>query len=75
MLVGANVRAELGRANRSQTWLGDRLGVTQASVSLRLSGRIALDITELVRIAEALNVPLSRLLDGVAVSQPIGAAS
>lgn len=60
--VAANVRAELGRHRRSQTELGQALGLTQSAVSRRLAGKVAFDIDELHTMAEWLGVTLAVLL-------------
>jgi transcriptional regulator with XRE-family HTH domain len=60
--VAANLRAEIARQRISQRDLANYLGLSQQSVSARLLGRIPLDVNELVRVAEFLNVPLGTLL-------------
>lgn len=60
--VGANVRAELARAGRTQSWLAGILDTSQQSVSSRLRGDIAFDVDELTRVAGALEVTVTRLL-------------
>lgn len=60
--VAANVRAEMARNKISQVKLAETLSVSQAAISRRLSGRVAFDIDELVRIAEAFNIPLAELV-------------
>ena len=47
----------------TQAELGKRLGLTQRKVSLIESGDRRLDVIELVRIARALEVGLTELLD------------
>jgi transcriptional regulator with XRE-family HTH domain len=47
----------------TQAQLGDRLGLTQRKVSLFESGDRRLDVIELIRIAKALGVGLTELLD------------
>jgi transcriptional regulator with XRE-family HTH domain len=61
-LVGANVRAELARRQRTQGWLAKQLGITQQSVSQRLGGRVSFDIAELNKISQVLAVALTDLL-------------
>lgn len=56
------VRAEAARQRISGVALAKRLGVSQAYMSRRLGGRQPFDIGELARVAEVLDVPLSRLL-------------
>jgi len=64
-LAGLNVRAEMARRGVTQSRVGAWLGMAPSAVSHRLTGRTPLDINELVKIADLLNVPLGRLLDGV----------
>ena len=60
--TGANIRAEIARRKISQTTLAGHLGLSQTSVSARLSGRTAFDVNEVHAIAVFLGVPLSVLL-------------
>lgn len=60
--VGANVRAELARAGKTQAWLAGVLRMKQQSVSDRLRGVVAFDVNELVMVAAALEVPLASLM-------------
>lgn len=66
--VGKNVRAELARAGKTQTWLAGVLAITQQSVSARLRGDVAFDVDELHRAAAALGVPVASLLEQPAQS-------
>ena len=61
--VGAAVRAEMARKGIFQQHVADVLGVTRQSVSRRLTGEIPFDVGELERVADLLNVPLSRFLE------------
>jgi transcriptional regulator with XRE-family HTH domain len=61
--VGKNVRAELARAGKTQTWLASVLALTQQSISSRLRGDVAFDVDELHRVADALAVPVASLLE------------
>lgn len=65
--AGANVRAEMARRAISQASLGEALGLSQASVSLRLNGKVAFSIDELARAAGLFGVSLETLVAGVAV--------
>ncbi len=65
-VVGANVRAEMARRGRSQTWLAQVLGLSQTAINRRLHGRTLWAIDELVTVAAQLGVPLEVLTDGVA---------
>lgn len=60
--IGANVRAEMARRGVSQTALAERLGMTQTAVSTRLRGKVAFNVDELAAVAEALEIPVARLM-------------
>lgn len=62
-IVGANVRAEMARRNVRQGVVAKALGMSQPSVSARLSGAIPLDVDELRIIADLLGVSLCSLFD------------
>lgn len=64
--TAANVRAEMARKRISQTKLAESLGWSQGAVSRRLSGRVALDLNELERIADQLGVTIFELIVEVA---------
>jgi transcriptional regulator with XRE-family HTH domain len=59
----ATIRQLREERDLTQAELGDRLGLTQRKVSLFESGDRRLDVIELVRIAKALGVGLTELLD------------
>lgn len=61
--IAANVRVELARHNMRQKELAKRIDMKPAMLSHRLQGRTALSLHEIDRIAGALDVPLSTLLD------------
>ena len=61
-MIAAEVRAEMARQNRTQRDLAERLGITQPSVQLRLSGQRPFRAEELPVIADWLGVPASQLL-------------
>ena len=64
--VAAEVRAEMARQRRSQEWLAARLGVSQSTLSRRITGELAFDTTELANVAAVLGVPVTRFLVGSA---------
>jgi transcriptional regulator with XRE-family HTH domain len=68
------VRAELARHGVSQTDIAEVLGVSQAAVSRRLSGRVEFTLDELRLIAERLGVPLSTFVPEIAVDAAKGVA-
>lgn len=51
-----NIKAELARRDRSQSELAGELGMTGASLSRRLSGRVDITMGELLAFAAALDV-------------------
>lgn len=61
--VTANIRAEIARANLTQTHLAEALGLTQQSVSDRMRGRTPFTVDELLLVAALLNIPVTRLVD------------
>jgi len=54
--VAANIRAELARQKVSQTQVAERLGLSQAAVSRRLSGALPFELDEIAAVADLLNV-------------------
>ena len=60
--VAANIRAELARQRVSQFVVADRLGLSQAAVSRRLSGGTPFELDEVEAIASLLAVPLVDLI-------------
>jgi transcriptional regulator with XRE-family HTH domain len=61
-LVAAEIRAELGRKAMTQTALARRLGVSDMWVSRRLSDGTSLEVGDLERIADVLNVAVVQFL-------------
>jgi transcriptional regulator with XRE-family HTH domain len=72
--VAAEIRAEMGRQRMSQEALAARIGISQQSLSRRLLGTYPFNTIELAKAAEALNVPVGRLLSR-AVSAEVAALS
>lgn len=60
--IAAEVRAEVARQSLTQQQLADRLGEQQWWVSRRLTGLVPFEAAELVRVAEALGVPVTQFL-------------
>lgn len=69
--IAAEVRAELARQRITQRQVADILEMVQPAVQLRLSGARPFRAEELVKLAGALGVPVSRF---VPESAPVGAA-
>jgi transcriptional regulator with XRE-family HTH domain len=59
LLVGARVRAEISAHGRSQRWVADQLGLSQAQVWHRIHGTVEWRTSEIARLADALGVPAS----------------
>jgi transcriptional regulator with XRE-family HTH domain len=60
--VAGEVRALMGRHRVNQKQLAQALGCSQAAVSRRLSGEIAFDTDDLVRIARLFDIEPSELV-------------
>lgn len=60
--VGEQIMFARRRANLTQRQLGDRLGVSHVAVGDIERGKTKPNLDHLAAIAEALDVPLSRLL-------------
>ena len=70
--VAAAVRAELARKRRTGVQLAELMGITQQSVSKRLCGNTPFSVTELVLVAEWLDIAPSVFL--VAAELPLAVA-
>lgn len=60
--VAANIRAELGRADRTQDDLARELGWTPAFLNRRLKGHVGISADEAAQIAAALGVPVDAIV-------------
>ena len=60
--VAATIRAELARRRIPQTIVAERLGMSQPSLSRRLTGDTPFDVNELAIVAEILGIPLATLI-------------
>jgi transcriptional regulator with XRE-family HTH domain len=67
--VAANVRAEMGRKKCNQVVLADRIGMTQQALSRRLAGQTPFTVDELSRVAAALDVLVTTLIDDPAITE------
>lgn len=63
-LVAREVRAELGRQNKSKAELARGLGRTEWWIGRRLSAEVEFTLTELQSVAEFLDVHFSQFLQG-----------
>jgi predicted transcriptional regulator len=64
-VLRSNIAAELGRRDVTQSRAAEALGLSQTAFSSRMSGRAEFKISELVRLASYLGVPVSVLLAGL----------
>lgn len=64
--IAAEVRAELARQNKPQSFVAEALDLDAGSVSLRLAGKRAFRADELATIAKALGVPATQFMERVA---------
>jgi transcriptional regulator with XRE-family HTH domain len=60
--VAEEIRVQLARRNITATELARRAGMTQRSISRRITGEKAIDMDDLEKIAKALDVPITALL-------------
>jgi transcriptional regulator with XRE-family HTH domain len=56
------IRAEIGRQQRSSASLARELGWSKMYLSRRLSGEMPLNLVDVERIADALHVPIRQLM-------------
>lgn len=61
-VVQSNIRAEMARREMPQREVAAAVGVSQQSLSLKLSGRRPMTVEELVLISEALELDIAELL-------------
>jgi transcriptional regulator with XRE-family HTH domain len=61
--VAAEVRAELARRQLSGVRTAKALGWTQNYISVRLRGEVAFDATDLVRLADFLDMPVGAFFE------------
>lgn len=67
--IAANVRAEVARRGVSQSALAELLGMNQAGISRRLSGRIDFSASEIAALAEYLSVPVNAFFNTPALAE------
>jgi predicted XRE-type DNA-binding protein len=60
--IAAQVRAEISRQMKPQRELVEILGISQAQVSERVRGDVEWRISELVKVADFLGVPLTQFV-------------
>lgn len=60
--VLAEIRAEMGRQQKSGRAVADAMGVTHIYLSRRLTGKVPLSLADLDRIAAVLSAPAAQFL-------------
>jgi hypothetical protein len=60
--IGSSVRAELARERRSRDWLANAIGMTPRTLDRRLDGEGEWRVSEVVAIADALDMSVADLL-------------
>lgn len=70
-VLRSNIKAELARADLKGKDAAAAIGITPAVFSSRLHGRSDWHVRELVALADALQVPVDRLLAGVSGKRTI----
>lgn len=68
--VLAEIRAEMGRQQKSGRAVAEAMGVTHIYLSRRLTGKVPLTLADLDRIATALSVPATTFLPGLRTPAP-----
>ncbi|MBF6301207.1 helix-turn-helix transcriptional regulator [Nocardia amamiensis] len=62
--VASSARAEIARANLSQSMVARHLRLSQQAISRRLTGKVTFDVVELKRLADLLGISVEVLIDG-----------
>ena len=60
--LNPTVRAEMARRGETQTTLAPKIGLTQSGLSRRLTGTAEWTVTDLYRLAQVFDLPLSTFL-------------
>ncbi len=69
--LGSNIKAELRRKDKTQADAAHALGLkSQSAISDRLNGDVRFGFDEVLALAAWLDVPLSRLMEGLPAIQP-----
>lgn len=63
-LVGGNVAAEIARAHRSRQSVADETGIDKGTMSRLIAGRQHWKITDLFKLAAALDCSVVKFLEG-----------
>ena len=68
-VVAAEIRAEMARQRITAKELSSATGIATATLSRKLHAVTGLSLDDLFRIAEALDIPASRLVSGPATTK------
>lgn len=63
--VISTIKAEMARRDMNQKVLAEAIGLSGAAVSEKLAGKARLTVSDLIKIADVLDVPASLLLGEV----------
>ncbi|MDG4796172.1 helix-turn-helix transcriptional regulator [Micromonospora sp. WMMD1082] len=66
--VAAEIRAEMGRQQKSGRAVAEAMGVSHIYLSRRLTGKVSLTLADLEKVAAALGVPASTFLPSPATA-------
>lgn len=69
--IAGNVRAEMSRRQVIQSELANKIGMSQAQLSYRLNGRVEFKPSEIEKIAQLFDVPISVLTTPVALTKKV----
>ena len=63
-LLRSNIGAELGRRGLYQKDVADALHLSKSTVAAKIQGKVDFKLSELIKIAEWLDIPFSNLTTG-----------
>lgn len=64
-VLAAEIRAHLARRQLTQHQLGEAIGLSPQSVSLRMNGRVPWTFEEVLKVAQWLEIPVASLIPPV----------
>lgn len=65
-MVASAVLSELARAGRTPQWLSEKTGIASHILEAKLAMQVDLTVSDLADIADALDLPVARLMPSVA---------
>ena len=71
MQVGNNIQRILSEQGKTQQFLADSLGISKQVMSKIVSGSKAINVAEISKIAQVLNVTTDSLLQSKTVQEPV----